>query len=42
MICFVQYLYYESSKGLAKKELLKCEKCPFKDNCKDEAKEEKK
>ena len=40
MICLVQYLYWESATYAGyKKTVLRCDECPFKENCNDEAKE---
>lgn len=40
MICLVQLLYYEATQYMKKPKMLNCMDCPFRDKCKDEAKEE--
>lgn len=38
MICLIQYLYWEANKT-HKDRFLTCEKCLFRNKCRDEAKE---
>ena len=41
MMCLVQYLYWEAAVAANdKRRILKCRDCPFREKCRDEAKEE--
>ena len=41
MICLMMLLYYEAAEASGyRKKMLKCCECPFREKCKDEAKEE--